>query len=359
LHGNPPVALVYVAAAIVAGCAGFSLATRAAMTPNLVPPERLPSALAMNQIMWNTAQIAGPGLAALIFAAVPGGFSWAYGADFLSFSATIAAAALMRPHPPLEVTPGSAEGSSWQRLKEGVRYLKGKEVLQSTFVIDLIAMIFGMPRALFPVLAAEVFHVGPQGLGLLYAAPALGALIGALTAGWVGGVRHQGRAVIWAVVVWGTAIVGFGLSGNHFGLALGLLAVAGAADVVSAVFRGTILQVSTPDELRGRISAVHIMVVTGGPRLGDVEAGVVAAVVSPVFSVVSGGALCVAGAFAVGRLFPELRRYHADTEPRVDHPADSAPTADGGARPEEAATNEGSDAPPAWRAIDPPGGQPD
>jgi len=144
----------------------------------------------------------------------------------------------------------------------------------------------------------------------------VGALLGALTAGWVGRVRHQGRAVIWAVALWGLAITAFGFAGKLFFLALAFLAVAGAADVISAVFRGTILQLSVPDALRGRLSAIHIMVVTGGPRLGDVEAGVVAQLVSPLFSVVSGGIACVAGVILLAVLVPELGRYHAgDTHP--------------------------------------------
>src|SRR5207249_5325283 len=131
----------------------------------------------------------------------------------------------------------------------------------------------------------------------------------------VGRIRRQGLAVIWAVVLWGAAITLFGLSGRFFLLALAFLFVAGAADVISAVFRGTILQLSVPDSLRGRLSAVHIMVVTGGPRLGDFEAGGVAALVSPWFSVVSGGVACVLGVVALARAYPELRRYHAETAP--------------------------------------------
>jgi predicted MFS family arabinose efflux permease len=201
---------------------------------------------------------------------------------------------------------------AWRAVKEGFAYLRSRRVLISTFLIDLDAMIFGMPRAVFPVLALTVFHVGPQGLGLLYAAPAMGALAGALTTGWVGRVRHQGRAVIWAVVLWGAAITAFGLSGRFFLLGLGFLAFAGAADVISAVFRGTILQSTVPDALRGRLSAINIIVVTGGPRLGDVETGVVASLVSPWFAVVSGGVACVLGALLVARRFPELARHHAD-----------------------------------------------
>jgi len=138
-----------------------------------------------------------------------------------------------------------------------------------------------------------------------------GALLGALTAGWVGKVRHQGRAVVWAVAVWGVGITAFGLVGENLWLGLAFLALAGAADVISAVFRGTILQLTVPDVLRGRLSAINILVVTGGPRLGDLEAGLVAAAFTPQVSVVSGGILCVVGAFALARLVPAFWRYHA------------------------------------------------
>src|SRR5439155_906068 len=209
--------------------------------------------------------IVGPAVAGLILARF--GLTWAYGADVVSFAASFATVLAIRPLPPQR--EGASPGTSpWQEIKEGFAYLRGKRVLISTFLIDLDAMIFGMPRALFPVLALTVFRVGPRGLGFLYAAPAAGALVGALTAGWVGRVRHQGRAVIWAVAIWGAAITGFGLSGRLFAAALCFLFVAGAADVISAVFRGAILQLSVPDSLRGRLSAVHLMVVPGGPPVG-------------------------------------------------------------------------------------------
>ena len=151
----------------------------------------------------------------------------------------------------------------------------------STFVIDLNAMIFGMPTSLFPALALDVFKVGPGGLGLLAAAPAVGAFLGALLSGWVSAVRRDGLAVIVAVVIWGAAIALFGLSTFSFALALVFLAIAGAADVLSAVFRSTIVQLETPDMLRGRVTSIHILVVTSGPRLGDIEAATVAAVIGP------------------------------------------------------------------------------
>jgi MFS family permease len=172
-------------------------------------------------------------------------------------------------------------------------------------------MVFGMPRALFPILAMTQFHRGEEIVGLLFAAPAVGALLGSLTTGWVQHVRHQGLAVIWAVALWGVGIAGFGVSGDRLWLALLFLAFAGAADVISAVFRTTILQLTVPDHLRGRLTGIHILVVTGGPRLGDLEAGLVASAFSPAASVVSGGLLCVVAAGVCAWLVPSFRRYHA------------------------------------------------
>jgi predicted MFS family arabinose efflux permease len=158
-----------------------------------------------------------------------------------------------------------------------------------------------------------VFKGGARAVGLLYAAPGAGALVGAITTGWVGRVRRQGRAVILAVAVWGLAIAAFGVV-RSLPVALALLAVAGWADVISAIFRSTLLQRSIPDQLRGRMSAVQIAVVTGGPRLGDFEAGAVASAVSVPFSVVSGGLACMAGAAVLGRRLPRFARYRAGEE---------------------------------------------
>jgi MFS family permease len=182
-------------------------------------------------------------------------------------------------------------------------------------------MVFGMPKALFPELAATTFASQSGAVGLLYAAPGAGGLVAAVASGWVTRVRHQGRAVLWAVAGWGAAIAVFGFT-SWFWLAFLCLAVAGAADVVSAVFRNTILQLSVPDRLRGRLSAVHIAVVTGGPRLGDAEAGAVAAVTSVRFSAVSGGLACLAGVAVIGRMMPGLSRWTLDDAVDDDEPTD-------------------------------------
>lgn len=185
-------------------------------------------------------------------------------------------------------------------------------------MIDLDAMIFGMPTSLFPVLALDVFKTGPAGFGLLAAAPAVGSFLGALLSGWMSSVRRIGRAIVLAVFGWGLAITAFGLLTFSFPLAWVCLALAGTADVFSAVFRSTLVQLETPDALRGRIMSIHGLVVTSGPRIGDIEAAAVAAFVGPQAAVVSGGVLCLLGVVAVTRLFPELVGH---TIGRRDRPA--------------------------------------
>jgi MFS family permease len=306
LMGHPPLAFLYGAVAVNAILGGIDSPTRSAAVARLVGPEYLPSAVALNQVMWNASLVAGPALGGIVIERL--GLSWAYGIDAVTYGATFITSAMLRPMPP----EGDGERPiGFRAIREGFAYLKGRRVLQSTFAIDLIAMIFGMPRALFVVLAGSQFHRGAEVVGFLFSALGVGALLGALSAGWVAGIRHQGRAVIVAVAVWGLSIVGFGLSGPHLWLALTLLAIGGAADVISAVFRGTILQLSVPDSLRGRMNGIHILVVTGGPRIGDFEAGIVAAAFTPTISVVSGGVACLVGVSALIALAPQLWRYHA------------------------------------------------
>ncbi|WP_235433776.1 MFS transporter [Protofrankia coriariae] len=179
-----------------------------------------------------------------------------------------------------------------------------------TFVVDIIAMIFGMPRALFPELARTQFGGGATTASVLYSAVAAGALLGAGLSGPLGRVNRQGRAVVVAIVVWGGAIAGFGLT-HSLAVGVPLLALAGAADMVSAIFRTAILNVATPDAMRGRLQGVFLVVVAGGPRIGDLEAGSAAALVSPAFSVVSGGLVCVGGVLVATAIAPALLRYDA------------------------------------------------
>lgn len=311
-----PVWYLYLAAAIAAGLGGMNSAARSAVIPNVVGRDRLASAMALNQLMWNTTMMVGPAIAGLIVARL--GFRWAYGTDVATFAASIGTTLLISPQRP-RLEEGRRVVTGWPAVREGFAFLRGRRALIATFVIDLDAMIFGMPRALFP----QLVNGRALAFGLLSAAPAAGALLAALTAGWVGRVRRQGLAVLWAVAVWGVAIAAFGMVAHVLWLAMVLLAAAGGADVISAVFRGTILQFETPDALRGRLSSIHNVVVTGGPRLGDFESGAVALFFGAVVSAVSGGLACVAGVLAIAGLLPELARYqpryggaHDESTPR-------------------------------------------
>ena len=301
----------YVVAFVAAGVGAIDQPARSSAVPRLVPVERLPAAIALNQLGFQVMAIAGPALGGILLVWV--GVAAAFFFDAVTFLAAIAALLLIAPIPP---HPGAAR-PSLTTVKEGLRFVRRRRIVLSTFVIDLVAMVFGMPSSLFPALALDVFGVGPAGVGFLAAAPAAGALVGAALSGWVGRIVHPGRAVIVAVAAWGAAITAFGvttfmLGGSvalSFALALLFLACAGAADVFSAVLRSAIVQLDTPDELRGRVASIHILVVTSGPRLGDAEAAAVAAISSPELSVLSGGILCLVGLAAVVRRFPELRRY--------------------------------------------------
>jgi MFS family permease len=300
-RARPALWAIYVLTAIAAFLSGIDRPARSAAIPNLLPPEQLPSAYALWQTLLQVGAVAGPALAGVL---IRFGLSTVYWIDVATFAAAFVAVFRMAPLHPV----GGATKASFGSMVEGLRYLRGRQVLAGVFLVDLNAMIFGLPRAVFPALAKDVFHGTATTYGLMSAAPGAGALIGAVTTGWVGRVERQGRAVLIAVAIWGAAIAGFGAT-RILWLALLLLAIAGAADVVSAVFRNTILQSSIPDSLRGRLSAMQIAVVTGGPRLGDAEAGAVAAAAGATFSVVSGGLACAAIVGLLAWRLPTFRRY--------------------------------------------------
>ena len=290
--------------ALQGGLAGLDRPAFNAAVPRLVPPGDLPAAYALWQVQFQVGIVVGPALAGVILAA--GSAATVYWLDVASFVVSFLSVVAQRPQPP----SGPPARKSRRAVVEGFRYLRGRQVIQGVYLLDIDAMVFGMPRALFPALGLTVFHGGARAVGYLYAAPGAGALIGALTTGWVKGVTRQGRAVIVAVAVWGGAIAAFGLV-HVLVLALVLLALAGWADVVSAVFRNTMLQAAVPDSLRGRLSAIQIAVVQGGPRLGDLEAGVVANAFGDTFSVVSGGLACVIGAVLLAAALPGFHRQEA------------------------------------------------
>ncbi|MEY2421196.1 MAG: hypothetical protein QOI95_1263 [Acidimicrobiaceae bacterium] len=306
--GNPRIWPIYVCTALSAGLTSIDAPTRSAVVPSLVRRDQIPAAAALNQTGYQFGSVGGPAFAGIVIASVS--LSAAFWIDVVTFGVALFTLLLL---PPL-LPEGGGTKAGFGSIKEGLHYVRGERAIQGVFVVDIDAMVFGMPRALFPQLGTELYHGGAGTVGLLYAAPAAGAFIGAVTTGWVSHVRRQGAAVLWAVAVWGLAIAAFGVA-NWLPLGLLLLAIAGAADVISAVFRGTILQLHVPDRLRGRLQALNIAVVTGGPRVGDLEAGVVASATNAQISVVSGGIACVAGVAVLARLLPELAAWSATPEP--------------------------------------------
>ena len=299
--GRPAVLFVFVVVAVAAAISALDSPTRTAIVPNIVSKERLPGALSINIAMFQTSIIAGPALGGIVIAHL--GLAGAYLVDVASFAAALAAVWLLPPQRP----GAQRRESTLAAIARGLAFIRRRRVILGTFVMDLCAMVFGFPRAVFPVLAATTFHTNAQGLGYLYAALGVGAVAAAVSSGWLSRTARLGRIVVLAIAAWGVAIVAFGFAGSLW-VALALLAVAGFADAISAVSRSTIMQTLTPDELRGRLTATYFMVVVGGPFLGDLEGGVVAGATSPRVSIVSGGILCLAGLALCALAIPEVWR---------------------------------------------------
>jgi MFS family permease len=291
-------AYVLILAALAAGFAGFSNPLRTAAIPTLVASDELMSAYSLNQVSVNGAAVVGPALAGILIASV--GLFSCYMFDAMSFVILTVLTSLIAPLPP------SGEHSATKTLRaigDGFRYVRSHVVAQAIYLVDLNAMVFGLPRALFPAVALTMYHGGPRTLGLLYAAPGAGALVMAVMTGWIVRVHRRGRLVAVVVMAWGGAMALFGIV-HLIWFGLSCLAVAGAMDVISAVLRNTILQTAITNEYRSRISSIQMAVVTGGPRLGDVESGVVANFTSTEFSIVSGGVACILGVIILMRWRP-------------------------------------------------------
>lgn len=302
---------LFVCTAVAAAFSGTDNPARRAAVTMLVDDEQLTAAVALQTVTMQWALVVGPAVGGLLIAAL--GLGPVYLIDVGSFAVALAAVVTL---PSLRPADGGTRAGV-RSIAEGFRYLRGQRLLSATFWIDLNAMIFGMPRAVFPALGLGLYRGGAGTVGLLYAAPGAGALAGSLLTGWVGRIRHQGRAVVVSVVVWGATIVAFGVV-PVLGVGLALLALAGAADVISAVFRQAILQLTVPDGLQGRLSGVFFGVVAGGPRLGDAETGGAAALAGPQFAVWSGGLACLVGVALLVWRVPELWRSASDLADRGD-----------------------------------------
>jgi hypothetical protein len=231
----------------------------------------------------------------------------AYGVDAVSCAAMVLGVVAIRPQPPLRHEDEPDVGIR-RSIADGLRFVRGNRALLGSFAIDLNAMAFGMPRALFPVLAVSVYHAGASGTGLLYAAVSAGATVAALTTRWLEHVRRLGLITIGAVAAWGLAVTAAAAVPSLW-FAAAMLAIAGAADSVSAVCRNVINQSVTPDAMRGRMSSIFSLVVTSGPRVGDIESGAVASLTSARFSMASGGVACIAGVALIVAAFPQLAAF--------------------------------------------------
>ncbi|HVB00016.1 MAG TPA: MFS transporter [Acidimicrobiales bacterium] len=299
---HPAIWPLFVFAAISAGFSGIDNPTRTAAMVNLIDRENLVAANALRTLMQQIAYVVGPAVAGVLLGAF--NVSVVFWVDVATFGAAIISVFSISP----SVPHGGGTKFGVDSIKEGFSYLKGRRAIQGVFIADINAMVLGMPTALFPAIGLVHFHGTAETVGLLYSASGVGAFLGASLSGWTTHIRRLGRAIIICVVVWGLGITAFGLVSN-FVLALLLIGIAGAADVVSAVFRSTILQSEVPDRLRGRLSSIQSAVVQGGPRLGNTEAGVVAALSNTQISVVSGGLGCIAGILLIGRLMPHFAAY--------------------------------------------------
>ncbi len=297
------IVIIYIVVLIAASVSSFEFPTRQAIIPTLVRREEMSDALSLSMVMMQLTFIIGPTVGGFAIAWI--GVANTYWFDVISYFVVIGSLLVMVvPRVPVEKRAQAGIGA----LVDGMKFLRAHPVILAVLSLDFFATFFGSPRSLLPVYASDIMHIGPQGLGILIAATSIGAVALAPFTGLIGRITRQGLGVALAIIVWGLCIMAFGLSPTPLWLGVLFLAGAGAADMVSMILRGLVVQLTTPDEFRGRISAVNAMFVIGGPMLGQFESGLVAGLVNPEFSVVSGGLACILATLAVVALVPSLIR---------------------------------------------------
>jgi MFS family permease len=306
---HPQVWLLYVVGAVASASLALTFPVMRSLLPLLLDDALRPAAFALQSTYGSLGMMAGPAVAGVLIAGL--GLTSAYVVDIGTYAVALVAFSRIAPAPPM----AGAARASRDSVVIGVRFLLGHSVVVSTFGIDLLAMVFGMPRALFPALA-ERLGGGPTLYGLLLSSVAAGAFLASLTSGWTARVRRQGRAVLVCVTVWGFTIAIAGLSHQTL-VVLAMFACAGAADMISGVYRSTIAAELTPDDLRGRVSGVELAVYAGGPVLGDVEAGVVGGLAGIPFAIVSGGVACMVGAALFATKVRSFATYERPTSTKV------------------------------------------
>ena len=296
---------IYLMTAAFAAANGLQRPSREAIVPRVVPPDLIPAASALSWLLGSFTMIAGPAIGGVLIATT--GPSVAYAADGVSFLLSCVFLIRLRPSPRRE----GAESASLRGIAEGWRYAARRQELIGTYVVDIAAMALAMPTALFPFLADRL-HAS-WSLGLLYAAPAVGSALVSLTSGWTSRVHHHGRAVIWAALAWGVAIAGVAVTRNVW-FVLFCLAVAGAGDSVSGIFRMAIWNQTIPDALRGRLAGIEMLSFSSGPILGQVRAGGMAALGGAGFAIGFGGVACVGAVGVLAAVLPRFRRYDSRTD---------------------------------------------
>ncbi len=302
---NPSVWVLYLLVSVQSVAFALTSPARNAMIARLLPAELMPAASALNMATFNIGFTLGPMLGAL--AVAHGGYALAYGIDVLTFTAALYALVRLPAMPP----DGTQRRTGWRSVVDGLRYLHAAKNLRMTFIADLFAMVLAQPRALFPALAAKVYGGGAATVGLLQSAPAVGSLIAFAVSGWISRVRLQGVAIIVSVAAYGLAVGAVGLT-DLLWLAAVFLALSGAADMISAAYRSTILQVAAPDHLRGRLQGVFIVVVAGGPRAGDFLIGTAGDLIGERWALLAGGLACAVGVLIVALLQRSFLRYDAN-----------------------------------------------
>jgi MFS family permease len=316
--------LLYALVAVSSSVSAINAPARRTFIPSLLPADQLAAGLALNRLSFQIMLTVGPGLAGLITAAPHLGLSACYLIDAASFACSLYGVARMPALP----RPGAIARPGPRAVAEGVRFIGRSHVLVGAFLADLNATIFGLPVALFPAINAERFGGDPRTLGLLTVAIGVGGLVSGALSGPVGRITRQGRAMLCAVAIWGAAFAGFAIATTLW-LTLLMLAIAGAADTFTVIFRGAMVQQTTPAELRGRVTAADYVVGVSGGQLGNLEAGALGSLTSPVISTLSGGLITVAGAVVIGLALPAFTRYRSlpRTEPRQHPQPASAPVA--------------------------------
>jgi MFS family permease len=309
---NAPLLGIYAAVAVVGVARSISGPAGQALLPNLVATEHFPNAVTWNGSTWQVAAVLGPALGGLVYAAngsAQAVYACTAGCELLAMVLFFAIATRSQSR-------GVQPGPYWSRLSAGVRYVWREKLILGAISLDLFAVLFGGAVALLPIFASDILRVGPSGLGWLRSAPALGALLMALWLAYHPVERNTGKILLGCVALFGACMVGFGLSTN-FALSMMLLAIAGAADMVSIVMRHTLVQLNTPDEMRGRVSAVSLIFVGASNELGEFESGLAANALGVVPSVVFGGVATLAVVLLWSQLFPSLRRVDRLSPPNV------------------------------------------